>query len=44
MVSGMVSSDGVNEGHVSHEPVLIDMTAKVHELVYQVDAGRCGNE
>ena len=40
MMGSMMAAKSVDQWHVSDEMVFINMTAKVHELIDQVDA--CG--
>ena len=44
MVRSVMASDGINQRHISHEPVLIHMATEMHEFVRDVDAGGCTHE
>ncbi len=42
-MGGVVAAQCVDQWHMSDKRVFIHMTAKVHELINQVDARRGGN-
>src|SRR5215831_10903585 len=39
-----MAAQRVNEGAIAYEPVLVDVTAKMHELVDEIHAGRHAHE
>ena len=44
MMRGVVTTNGVDERHISHEPIVVDVAAEMHELIDQVHGRGGGDE